>query len=181
MKNLLKYKDLWIDELKKMKWEFDLNIKWVAWIVMNSEWNLLLVLEEENKAWKKKWQWSIMMETVEEWETWCETLIRWIREEIEIDDLLSYQIIPQYTFVPFVVYDSKKNQLILVELEVFDVILNKEQIEKALKSKNFEISKTKLVWLEEFLTLKNLRPWNKEIFSWKEVSTVVKDWEYLNF
>jgi len=49
---------------------------------------------------------------------------------------LPNQIIPQNLFIPFVVFDEKTNKIILVELLVYDVVLNKNQIKDTLQFTN---------------------------------------------
>ena len=178
--NLEKYKDLSLQELDKLKDNFDVIVKWVAWIVKTTDWDLLLVLENENKAWKKKWQWSIPMETIEEGETSWQALLRWLKEELNLGLSSKMKVWPEDLLIPFVVFDSKKHKLILVELEIYSVLLESDKIRNLLNFSSWEINKIKSVSLRDYLSMKNLRPGNKEIFEGINKSTVIIDWEYLN-
>ena len=179
-----------LETFKSLKWqtfdglvknkEIDKIVKWVVWIVRSVEWKLFLVVEKEKKAWKKPWQLSFPMETLENWESFEKALIRWLKEEMWIN-VLPNQINPQDLFVPFVVFDEQKNKIILVELLVYDVVLNKNQIKDTLQFTNWEISKVKKMKLNEFLSCKNLRPWNLELFEWETTSVLIKEWEYFRY
>ena len=175
--NLNKYYNLSIEELEK--YNFSKVLEWVAWIIKNQEGDLLLVLENTEKSWKKADQWSFLMEWMEEWETKEETIIRWVKEELWLDNIDKKQIFNKNLTLPFIVYDSKKEVLVFVKLHVFEIYLNDKQISQALKQNSDEIKEAKLFKEKEIYDIVNLRPWVKEVLKWKIGTTIIKDWEYL--
>ena len=156
------------------------RVRGVVWIVEDAQWNLVMVVENEKKPWKKPGQLSFVMETVERWETDWQALLRGLREELWIQKLDKLDILPQDLIIPLYVYDSDKQQSIIVYLSVFMVQLS-STIEEQLK--NFtsnEIKQVKVFSLEDFLNQSKFRPWVKEAFTWKETVTVIVDGEYFN-
>jgi hypothetical protein len=95
-----------------------------------------------------------------------------------IEDSTKLTIVPKDLVVPFYVYDSKKQQSIMVYLSVFSVQLSSD-IENEVKSfTNGEIKEVKTLSLKDFLKHNNLRPGVKEAFYAKDTVTVIVDGEY---
>lgn len=161
----------------------DLEVVGVAGVIRDSKENIFFVLENEKKAWKKPWQWSISMETVEKWESLEQALKRWLYEELWIN-ISNFNLISKSPLL-FYVYDSNKDKIISVEIYVYNIYLTKKQEEIAKNFSNWEIKKVNIFSISDILNwkVKPLRPWAKEailVSNWKleKKEIFIKDWEY---
>jgi len=157
-----------LDELEN--WKVDLiKLAWVWLTVKNASWDLFLVLEKENKAWKRSWQRSTVMETIENTDSCILNAVkRWLNEELGIDLDKWEKIWPENSTLKVYVYDSRKDKIYEVSLYLYDVILTDFQVKQALSFTNWEIEKVKLVSLQDIKEdkISPLRPWTKEVLFW---------------
>jgi 8-oxo-dGTP pyrophosphatase MutT (NUDIX family) len=144
-----------------------------------------MVVENEDKPWKKKGQLSIPMETVEKWEYLDEALKRWLKEELWFDldkEKWLYDLVFSERNVPFLVKTDK--DLILVRLYMYNLCVEDELSNRLSKFKNWEIKEVKQIPFGDIFSwkLKNLRPGVKEaLFGFSGHVPVIKDGEYVNF
>jgi len=162
--------------------------EWVAIIVKDTEWNLVMVLENENKPWKKAWQYSIPMETVEKWETNEQTINRWLKEELWLSTIKKEHTKKLFSSLIFNV--EKDWEILPIKLSVYEVILLHKDLEKVLHFTNCEVKKVELMKINDILKLylKNkLRPVVMEIiirwYKWISVKTIpfIKQGQYSHF
>lgn len=163
-------------------WKVDvIEVSWVWLTVKDTQWNLLLILEGQKKAWKRPGQWSIVMETVEEKDNNCllNTVKRWLKEELWINVNSWEKIWPEDVELVSYAYDSNKKKVYKICLYLYDVALTNSQSEQALKFSNGEIWNVKLVSLDKIVNNKvwPLRPLTKDVLlGWNEEKFIV-DWE----
>ena len=146
-----------------------IKVEWVWLTVRNVKWDLLLVLENENKAWKKAWQRSTVMETIENTDNCViDAVKRWLNEELGVALDKWEKIWPENSIIQFYVYDSKSDKVYQIYLYLYDVILSDFQVKQALNFTNWEVGKVKLVSLQDIKKDKivPLRPWTKEVLFW---------------
>ena len=161
------------------------EVKWVSIEIYDNDWNILLIEEAQNKAWKNEGQISTPMGTVENWEGFLETLVRELKEEIWLilDDEYKEKIKENWEFVMYV--EDEKKQKIKVFIKKFRL-----KIDDILKEKinlNFSNKEIKRVFWKEKEGLKNedienLRPWIVETLLKKEENKIwvvfIKNWKY---
>jgi hypothetical protein len=110
----------------ELLWEYKITAEysWVAAVVKDIQWRLILVLENEEKIWKRSWQLSIPMETRNEKEPFINCMYRWLEEELGI---CKFDI---FEFRFFIGEDSVllvKNfnwWWVKVNLKIFEVVVN---------------------------------------------------------
>ena len=156
------------------------------WLVVEDTiWNILLVLENYNKPWKKAGQLSVVFGEIERWETPFEALKRELPEETSLEigkDIPSDKI--RYKWDIHIVCKNWE-ECIKIKAIVFYVKVHPNILEKIKKFKNWEIKEvhiTKLQKIKEMLPDK-LRPWTIEaIYTAKKwdypVVVNLEDWLY---
>jgi len=160
-----------------------IRVEWVWLTVRNVKWDLLLVLENENKAWKKDWQWSTVMETIENTDNCViDAVKRWLNEELGVALDKWEKIWPENSIIQFYVYDSKSDKVYQIYLYLYDVILSDFQVKQALNFTNWEIWKVKIVKLQDIKEniVSPLRPATKEIVLGKDELFFVVDGEIVS-
>ncbi len=111
------------------------EVSWIGIIVEDTEENILLVLENDNKAWKRSGQWSTPFGTSRENEEPLETAIRELKEETWIS-VLKKDICKIWNIKVAV---TEKEYLYKIQATIFHVITDKKTLLKASKFKNGEI------------------------------------------
>ena len=161
------------------------EIEGVAAVIKDFSGRILMVVENENKSWKKKGQLSIPMETVEEWESLDDALKRWLKEELWFDldkEEWLYKLVFSERNVPFLVKTDK--DLILVRLYMYNLCIDDDLSNRLSKFKNWEIKEVKQIPFGDIFSwkLSNLRPGVKEaLFGFSGHVPVIKDGEYVDF
>jgi len=166
-----------------------------VWVIQTIEKEIVLILENENKIWKKQWQWSVMMETKESNEDFLECLYRWLYEELRLWKCDIIEIIDDNKFE--FLFVKNWNWWIRCNLKLFKVIVDKSSLNFSLF--NFEIWWIKLFSFEDFVyelvdnkdnldsyLSKNWRPWaieailllEREDFNFNKV--FIDKWLYLS-
>lgn len=162
-------------------WKIDLiDAIWVGLIIKDNTWKVFLVLEKEEKAWKKPGQRSTVMETIESTDNCLlDAVKRWLKEELGIKVDKWEKIYLKDVLLNCYVYDSEKDKVYKVKVYLYEVTLTKEQSEEALKFTNWEVEKVKLVNLEDLKINKisPLRPGTKEVIFWYDRPFFIVDGE----
>ena len=145
------------------------------WLVVeDTAWNILLVLENYNKPWKKAWQFSIIFWEIEEWESPFDALKRELPEEtsLEVDKDIPLDNIKRKWCIHVNCENDEK--CIEVKATIFYVKVNPTILEKIKKFKNWEIKEIHLAKLEEIkeMVYDKLRPWTIEAIY------TAKNWDY---
>jgi len=173
--DLSQYKGKTISQLNFS--DFDKVLTGVIWIVKDKNWNFLMLLEKNNKSWKKQGQWSFLMEESQEWENNIDTIKRGIKEELGVENIEDKQIEFKNLIIPFLIVDSKNSNLILAKWAIFEIVLDDKQVEKALLEKNNEIGEVKL-FTKDLLQKLNLRPGVKEVLNYQKTVVFLQDGTY---
>ncbi len=118
-----------------------------VWVIQTIEKEIVLILENENKIWKKQWQWSVMMETKESNEDFLECLYRWLYEELRLWKCDIIEIIDDNKFE--FLFVKNWNWWIRCNLKLFKVIVDKSSLNFSLF--NFEIWWIRLLSFEDFV------------------------------
>ena len=155
---------------------------WIAsvWIIKTIKWDLLMLLEKENKPWKQAGQWSFIIETLEKGETGEEALRRGFLEELWVDLSSESKIYLHDRRKKILSYCNELDKYFLFKAYIFDIMISEEDLEKILSFKwSTEISKVKLFSLGEILNWNlKLRPGIKEVLLDLDVKYLVKNWKY---
>lgn len=143
------------------------NVSWVGIIIEDNKENILLVLENDDKAWKKNGQWSTPFGTSKKNEKPINTAIREIKEETWLS--ISEDNVIEKWKIKVVV--SEDNDLYNIDVTIFYSLVDQQVLKRASKFKNCEIWKICLKKLETIKEIsdKYIRPWVLEaIYSAKK-------------
>ena len=160
------------------------EVKGVVAVIKNFSNKILMVVENENKSWKKKGQLSVPMETVEKWELLDEALKRWLKEELWFNldkEKWLYKLVSSERIVPFLVKSDK--DLILVKLYMYNLYVEDKLLEQLLNFKSKEIKEVKQIPFSDIFSwkVKNLRPGTKEVLFGTDKIPVVENGEYVDY
>jgi 8-oxo-dGTP pyrophosphatase MutT (NUDIX family) len=132
------------------------KVYWVAIEIINTKWEILFIIEWENKVWKKEWQISVPMGTIEKWELPINTLIRELKEEVLIDILKE----------DINIWDIK---------EIWDFVMYVNGVNIHLKKYRLQLRKEIEYWIPEWEEIKDVF-WSKKNYLKNKKISKIRPW-----
>jgi len=125
----------------------------VALVIKNSRWEILSLLEKEDKVWKRAEQLSIPMETKEQNDkNWQDVVKRCLQEEIWLSDPEINEVLNCFKDRWNITFDVKKNEFnnlrVGVDLQIF---FYEWDFFNSVKFSNWEVGNVKMLSLNSIL------------------------------